>query len=868
MNGSRTLRRLPALTLLKIVIPLAMALFDAFVWKMAWRDSRTHRRKLLFFMSSIVLGTAALVAVTSLGENLQRAVSTQAKSLLGADLQFESRQKFSPAVERLIDSLGEHSREVSFSSMAYFVKSGGTRFSQVRALQGNFPYYGTLLTEPDSAATAFRKDFQALVDEALMIQFGAAVGDTIKLGEAYFTIAGALKEVAGEAVVTALVGPRIYIPLETLPATKLIQYGSRATYKAYFKFPPEKDLAALTMLLRPRLEKEQVSLTTAEARQASLGRAVDNLYRFLNLAGFIALLLGSIGIASAVNVYVKQKLGTMATLRCLGASVGQTFFIYLLQAAAMGLIGSSIGAVLGLGAQLLLPSVLGDFLPVKLEFAFSLNAVLQGLSIGLGLSLAFALLPLFSIRKVSPLLVLRAAFEDATMSKDPLRWLVYLFIAGCVLLFSISQTASLRAGWLTGVFFALSIGASFALLALVAQSLMRATRAFFPSSWSYVWRQGLANLYRPNNQTLTLIVALGLGTFLISTVYLSQITLLGEVSLVGAGGKQPNMVMFDIQSDQKEGVERIVRSFEMPVLQTIPVVTMRLHSLNGRELQRDTTISENSFLRAEFRATYRDSLLDTEQLLAGRFTGKARSPNDSVLISVSDFFAQSQGLKLGDELVFDVQGVLVKTYIGSVRRVDFRRVQPAFTLLFPDGVLNDAPQFYALVTRTPSTEISAKVQQAVVQSFANVSIIDLALILSTVDAILDKISLVIRFMSLFSIATGLTVLVGAVLTSRYQRMKESVLLRTLGASQKQVTQIMIVEYVFLGSFAAISGFGLALLGSWALAYFVFETVFLPSLIPLAIGYVVVVGLTVLIGVLISRDVVTKPPLEILRLEAP
>ncbi|MFN3385064.1 MAG: ABC transporter permease [Candidatus Thermochlorobacter sp.] len=846
---------------------IATMLFDAFVWKMAWRDSRTHRRKLLFFMSSIVLGTAALVAITALGENLQRAVAQQAKSLLGADLQFESRQKFSPALKQLIDSLGEHSLEVSFSSMAYFTKSGNTRFSQVRALQGRFPYYGALITDPDSAASSFRKGFQALVDEALMIQFGAEVGDTLKLGEAYCTIAGALKEVAGEAVVTALVGPRIYIPLETLADTKLIQYGSRATYKAYFKFPPEKDLTALTTLLRPQLEKEQVSLITAESRQAALGRSVENLYRFLNLVGFIALLLGGIGVASAVNVYVKQKLSTIAVMRCLGASTAQTFFIYLIQAAVMGLIGSSLGAFLGIGVQLLLPSILGDFLPVKIEFAFSPKAVLQGLGIGLGMSLAFALLPLLRIRKISPLLVLRAAFEETAVPKDALRWLVYLFIAGCILLFSISQTVSLRTGWITGVFFALSIGVSFGLLALVAHLLMRTARAFFPSSWSYVWRQGLANLYRPNNQTLVLIVSLGLGTFLISTIYFSQITLLGEVSLVSTGRKQPNMVMFDIQPDQREGVEKLVQSFEMPVLQTIPVVTMRLHALNGKELQRDTTISENSFLRAEFRATYRDSLLETEQLIAGRFLGEVHSPDDSVLISVSDFFAQSQGLKLGDELVFDVQGVLIKTYIGSIRRVDFRRVQPAFTLLFPDGVLNDAPQFYALVTHTPSTAVSGKVQQAVVQSFANVSIIDLELIINTLDKILDKISLVIRFMSLFSIVTGLTVLVGAVLTSRYQRMKESVLLRTLGASQKQVTQIMVVEYVFLGSFAVLSGFGLALLGSWALAYFVFETVFLPSIFPLVVGYFVVVGLTVLIGVLISRDVVTKPPLEILRLEA-
>lgn len=834
---------------------------------MAWRDSRTHWRKLLLFMSSIVLGVAALVAISSLGDSLERSVRQQAKSLLGADLLLESRQKFSPAVERLIDSLGEHSREVDFSSMVYFPKSGGTRFVQVRALEGNFPYYGELRTDPDSAAVTFRTGFYALVDRTLMLQFGVAVGDTLKLGEAYFTVAGALEEVAGEAIVTALVGPRLYIPLFALPATGLIQYGSRVTYKAYFKFPPEKDLSALALSLRPLLEKEQISLVTAEARQASLGRALENLYRFLNLVGFIALLLGSVGVASAISVHIHQQLNTIAVLRCLGAQSVHTFWIYLLQAAAMGLLGTLLGAALGLGIERLLPFVLGDLLPIQLESTFSLSALLQGILVGLGLSVTFALLPLLSIRHISPLWVLRSAFETPHLPPDALRGLVYALIASVIVLFSMWQTAPLRAGWLAGLFFAIAIGVAFGALALLAKLLIVAARAFLPAAWPYTWRQGLANLYRPQNQTLTLIVSLGFGVFLISAVYLSQVTLLGEISLSASEQNQPNMVLFDIQPDQKAGVEQLVGTFQMPVLQTIPIVTMRLQQLNGRDIQRDSTISENSFLRAEFRATYRTMLLETEQLTAGRFLGTVRSPQDSILISVSDFFAQSQNLKLGDELVFDVQGVLVKTYIGSIRKVDFRRVQPAFTLLFPDGVLNDAPQVYALLTRAPSAEVSAALQRAVVHTFANVSVIDLAFILHTINTVFDKISLVIQFMSLFSILTGLTVLVGSVLTSRYQRMKESVLLRTLGATQRQVAAIMAIEYAFLGGFAAVAGFGLALLGSWALAYFIFDAVFLPSFWPLVVGFVAVVGLTTLVGLAISRDVLTKPPLEILRLEA-
>ncbi|KER10139.1 MAG: hypothetical protein HY22_07735 [[Candidatus Thermochlorobacteriaceae] bacterium GBChlB] len=840
-----------------------------FIFKMAWRDSRTHRRRLLFFMSSIVLGTAALVAITSLGENLERSVASQAKALLGADLLLEARQPFSKENEALIDSLGEHSLEVDFSSMVFFPKTGGTRLSQLRALEGKFPYYGEIITDPAAAATSFQSGYYALVDDALMIQFNASIGDTLKIGEAMFTIAGRLKDIAGEAAVTALAGPRVYIPRSTLGATKLIQYGSRATYKAYFKFPPTQDLAALSMLLKARLEDQNISVVTAESRQASLGRAVENLYRFLNLVGFIALLLGGVGVSSAISVYVKQKLGTVAVMRCVGASTAQTFWIYLVQAASMGFLGSLVGATLGVGVQAFLPQVLGDFLPVSIEFTISWKAVLQGLGIGLGMALAFALLPLLSIRNISPLLTLRASFEDASVPKDPLRWLVYLFIAACIVAFAISQTASTRTGWVTGVFFALSIGTAFGLLALTAQLVVVVSRKFFPSSWSYVWRQGLANLYRPNNQTLTLIVSLGLGTFLISTVYLMQETLLGQITF-SSTAQQPNMVMFDIQPDQKDGVEQLVRSFEMPVLQTVPVVTMRLASVKGKsvnQLRNDSSVSQGSALFWEYRSTYRDKLSDNETIISGKFQGKVTSPTDSVLISISDFVAQNLKVSLGDELTFDVQGVPIKTYVGSLRRVDFRRVQPSFSTVFPDGVLNDAPQFYALVTRAATTETSAKVQQAVVKKYANVSVIDLALIATTLDSILGKISLVIRFMALFSIFTGLTVLAGAVLTSRYQRMKESVLLRTLGASRSQVTEIMVVEYIFLGSFAALTGFGLALLAGWALAYFIFESVFIPSLLPILLGFVGVVGLTVLIGILMSRGAHTKPPLEILRADA-
>ncbi len=834
---------------------------------MAARDSRNHRRRLLLFMSSIALGIAALVAISSLGKNLEAAIDEQAKSLLGADLLIRSRQPFAAETEALFDSLGgEQSREVGFSSMVYFPKSNGTRLARIRALAGDFPFYGDFETAPAAAAKSFRTGQNALVDDALMLQYGAAVGDSIKVGAVQFRIVGRLKKMPGESAANAFIGPRVYFPLSYLEQTQLVQRGSQITYAAYFKFVRAVDAKKLVETIKPHLDQQRLRRETVASRKADLGEAMQNLANFLNLVGFIALLLGSVGVASAVHVYIKQKLSVIAVLRCLGAATRQTFNIFLIQALALGVIGSVVGAVIGVYIQTLLPGVLSDFLPVKLEAAISWPAIGEGMLAGLAMALLFALLPLISIRNISPLLTLRSDYEAAAIHKDSWRWLLYALIAAAVSGFAMRQMR----GWLQGIIFALAVGAAFGLLSAAAKLLTVFTRKFFPEGWSYTWRQGLANLFRPHNQTLMMMLAIGFGAFLISTLYLTQHTLLRQVSLTGAD-QQPNLVFFDIQPDQQAEVAALIRAEGLPVMQQVPIVTMRLEQINGkdvRELQKDSTAGISGWaLRREYRSSYRDSLNDNETLIAGKFQKSADQQNDTIYVSLEKDIAEELKVKVGDELVFDVQGVPITTRVGSVREVNWQRMMPSFYVLFPRGVLEAAPQFHVIVTRAPSNAQSAALQQAMVRRFPNVSGIDLALILNTVDAILSKASFVIRFMALFSIMTGLLVLAGAVITSRYQRIQESVLLRTLGANRRQVFRIMAVEYFFLGGFAALTGLLLAAAASWALAVFVFKTSFAPALLPMLIILTVIMGLTMLIGMLNSRGIIDRPPLEVLRAEA-
>ncbi len=834
---------------------------------MAWRDSRTSRKKLILSMLCIIVGVAALVAISSFGKNVKKAVDHQAKSLLGADLAISSRQPFAQATEALIDSIGgDQSRETGFSSMAYFPRTGSTRLVQVRALKGNFPYYGFLETLPSTAAYNFRNGPNALVDDALMLQFDAQVGDSIKIGAFTFRIVGRLKKVPGEAPAEALVGPRVYIPMAYLDQTALIQRGSRVAYKTHFKLGPETDVEQLLEEIEPHLRQYRLQSDTVQERKASLGKVLENLTRFLNLVAFIAPLLGGLGVASGIHVYIKQKLSTIALLRCLGAKARHTFAVYLTQATAIGLAGAILGALVGIGVQTLLPAALGDFLPVKMTFSLSWSAIMQGLAIGLGITLLFALLPLLSIRRISPLLTLRFSYEDTgSSSKDLLRWLLYLLIAVCIGSFAMAQTER----WVYGLGFLVALGLAFGLLTAVARLTMVLVRVYFPHSWTYVWRQGLANLYRPNNQTVVLILALGLGTFLIMTLYLSQRQLLEQVWLVSKNN-QPNMVLFDIQGDQREDIANLLRSFDLPVLQQVPIVTMRLAAVKGKRvgaIHNDAQQSSADWAQQrEYHATYRDSLTDTETIVAGTWQGQVDSGSDVAGISVEEEIAQILNIAPGDELVFDVQGVSIAATVSSIRKVDWWRIQPNFFVVFPTGVLEDAPQYYVLVTRFDSNELSAKVQRAVVQKFPNVSIIDLTLILNTLDTVLSRISFALRFMTLFSITTGLVVLVGAVITGRHQRMRESVLLRTLGASRAQVVKIMLIEYLFLGSFSGLAGIILALAGSWALAYFVFDITFVLAVAPLILALLLVTGIAVVTGILGSWGVHNRPPLEALRAE--
>lgn len=861
-----------------------------FILKMAWRDSRRNRARLLLFISAITVGIAALTAVRSFSVNLMGDIDREAKTLLGADLLLGANQPAPDSLLAKFDLPGtEKAKVLNFMSMVRFPKNGGTRLSLIRSLEGNYPFYGQWKSVPVDSWKTFRSDKKALVDHALMLQFGIQPGDSIQIGNLTFVVEGDLLSSPGRAGIASSIAPVVFIPSQWLEATGLVQRGSRVDYQYYYKMPESAKPEALVKPLEKQLEKANLDWDTVESRKKGIGSAFGSFGTFLNLVGFIALLLGCIGVAGAVHIYIKDKLPTVAILRCLGASGKKAFYVYLVQVAGIGLIGALTGAMAGALIQKLLPWLLRDLLPIEnVSTDVSWMVLMQGVAMGLSVAVLFALLPLSGILKTSPLRTLRASFGDQEASGRPLRWLVYTVIFAAIYGF----TWWLIRDWKETSFFIGGIAAAFLILWGIARMLTFLLRRFFPKKWSYVVRQGIANLFRPENQTVLLVVTIGLGTMLLSTLFLIQNLILKQVEFSGSGA-QPNMILFDIQAADKDKVAELVRAHDMPLMQQVPVITTRIESIEGitkaqyealhpypeqdsmgslegrrdgpppREMDEDR-ISRWVWDR-EYRVTFRDTLIETEKIVEGAWVG-VQEPGQPIKISISDGLQRGMKAKIGTKIAFNVQGTRIDCEVGSIRKVDFNRVQTNFLVVFPKGVLERAPQFHVIVSKVKDAEQSAKFQSELVRLYPSVSAIDLTQILRSVDEVLRKVSFVIRFMALFSILTGLLVLISSIYQGKYARIRESVLLRTLGASRRQILRINALEYFLLGALACLAGVGLSVVGAWALTKWAFKIPFMIEWWPLAATFLSITSLTVLIGLLNSREVVRKPPLEVLREE--
>ncbi|OHX65682.1 ABC transporter permease [Flammeovirga pacifica] len=835
-----------------------------FVVNNAYRDLKQSISKIGPFITSIIVGIASLVAMMTFSENVKKDLDNQSKEILGADLEVRTNYLINDSILINFDTLeSQYTKQFNFASIAYNENTDKNRLVDLRALELGFPYYGKLQVSPQNAWSRWENEEKiVLVDSMVLYQLQAKVGDSIQFGQTKFEVAGTITKGVGQSSIMAATVPIVYFPFKYLNETALIQRGSRVNYRYFFKYPQDFDIQSFLSSKDKLLENNKIRVATTENNTARIGRFFNDIDSFLKLVAFVSLLLGCLGVSSGIFIYIKGKLKSVAILRCLGATTREAFLIYSLQIRFLGLVGGIIGAIIGSALQLYFPILFSDLLMVDVSNDFSLSACIYGVLLSVVISVLFGWYPLLQILNVTPVFVLRNLNQlqntKNLVQKVILSILIGVFIFG----FAYWQLDDV----IKAILFLSVIIIVIALLALISKLFITFLKNTRISHLSFNFKFGLSQLFRPNNQTLILGITIGLGVFLIICMVSIRGILIDKVQNVGKEG-DTNLIFYDVQKNQVEQLSHLLSKDSVTVEQDAAVVTMNLISLNNQEKKEALSDSTRKIKRwvfdREYRVTYRDHLKENEKTFEGEWIGQA-SINEVIPISISNSYLESAGLTLGDTLIFDVQGFKMKTYINHIREVDFARMEANFVVLFPAGVLEAAPAFHVIGANVKNKKKVSIIQSKVLKSFPNISTIDLAVIFQSINDILDRVSFVFQWLGGICIFSGFLVLWSSLSISKYQRKNDAGILRSLGAKRKNLIIISLVEYSFIGLLSSITGMLLGWIGSWLLAYFVFDIPFYIALSESIVITLAIVVLTILVGIIYMRNITRVSPLTVLR----
>ncbi len=823
-----------------------------FVVSMVRRELRVATRRFGLYGSCMAIGIAVVVGLHTLREAVDEAVTLRSRELLGADLRLESRDPFvagTAAAQGIVRedatdgalqaiaalALAPPTEITRLGSMALAERSGRSRLVDLLAIEGDYPIHGEVLTEPPGRwAELGERPGLLFVDSTLLLQLDVEIGDRLRIGDESFEIAAAVVKAPGGFGLRAEIAPRVFLSRRDLERTGLLQRGSLVSYLRYFALPPGV-VEPWREAHREALEQARIGVQTVKGTQQDLSETFETLTRYLGLVGLAALVLGSIGVAAGVRVFVRERLEAVALLRSLGASPRDVIAVYATLALCLGMAAGILGCLVAVPALGLLPALLGGLLPVEVELAIGPAAVATGLGLSVWATLLCAVGPVLDLARISPLRALRRDFEGAGNAAGKAGSRVAIALAlPSLLLAAVWQAGNGR----VGLVFAGGLVATAAGLALAASLLIQLLRHRPPRSLAYWARQGIANLFRPRNHTLPTVVAIGFALFVVATVHAVQRNVSTQLA-VDARPDRPNFILFDIQRDQLGGVRGLLEKHDAVVVDEAPLISARLSGVADRsraDWLGDETLDEAMrwALQREYRLTYTDRLRDSEEIVAGRWwqPGEPTAQTEPYPASVEQDLARSLGVRVGDSMTWQIQGVEIETRVASLRRVDWGRMATNFFVIFPPPALEAAPQSTVLLVHLAEESARAALQRELVGLFPNVAALDATLILRSLDAMFGQIGTAVRILSLFTLATGIAILVAAAVAARAERAREVLLLRILGASRPLLRRIVATEAIVLAAVAALVGGGLALLAAWALVVGLFELPFAPPLVDL------------------------------------
>ncbi len=869
-----------------------------FVINLAWREMRASWHRLLFFFICIAIGVGSIVALRSLVQNVKEALGRESRSLLTADVQASSGSAWNAETKVTLDRyyrspmVVAHTETLETATMLRSVENQNTppKMVELKGVQSQFPFYGEMvLAGGMKYSHSLLKDRGALVKQSLLTALDLKIGDQVKIGDLNFTVRGVLESEPGSAMNAFSFGPRVFVDYDDAIAAGMNKWGSRVRYRALFKTREGGMDATLEGLQRDLQRQSHVAVRSFRYSQDRMSESLTQVEDYLSLIGLIILVLGGIGISSVTRVFIQQKMKTIAVLKCLGGKNARVLGAYLAQILTLGLFGSLMGLLLAKLATTLLPKLFAGSIPFNVEFGLTWQAALQGLGVGLLISLLFSLVPLLEIRRIKPILVLRSLTATGEARRNWLKphlwkldWMK--LAAGLVVISGLIALASWQAGsFKIGAIFLAALAGMTLALNLAAIVLMKFVRGFRRVP-SFSVRQGINSLYRPGNQTRTILIAVGLGVFFVVAVRSLQLNLRQEFS-IDMNALRADMYLIEIQPDQRAGVEEIAAKYIGSKPQLIPTISARIARISNGKTDSDNVKpndnrdrggqggqvgqggGQGGMMGREYIVTYRNYVEDFEKVTVGKFWDSPSPSGSEPEVSIEELLHDELGLNVGDTMTFNVQGRQMTARVANIRQVDWRNARTGFLIVFRPGPIDRAPaKFISAIKGPVDSTRRAQLQRDLIDKYPNVSVVDVRDIIEIARGIIRNVSLAVSFVGGFVFLSGLLILIGSIAMTKFHRLYESAILKTLGAKRKLIITTLLVEYGVLGLLAGALGSSAAIALSWAISEHALKITW--HLIPSVnlLGVAVAAILVMVVGVLSSWDVMIKKPLGILRAE--
>ncbi|MGE3342732.1 MAG: ABC transporter permease [Vicinamibacterales bacterium] len=839
----------------------------SFVLKMAWREIRSSWTRLVFFFLCVAVGVAAIVAVRSVIQQVRTTLTGEARALVGADLVLQSGRAWPDDLDARIgaalDTEGVTVRlDVIETATMAAVPQGRATLVELRAIPDRFPLYGTFeLGSGRVYDHTLLQDKGLIVQPEFLLQLGINVGDTVLLAGQPFVVRDTVTKDRVQGRGGFAFGPRVYLDIADLRATTILQFGSRATYQRYVQVPDE-DPEPASQRLRREFRRDMVSVRSWRSLEDRLGRNLTLAENYLSLVGFAMVVLGGIGVWSVTRVFIQQKIRSVAVLKCVGASSRTILSTYVLQTVVLALAGGVGGVALAAAAIAAVPADVTALAGVT-DLSVTWSAALQGMAVGALVSMLFALMPLLEVRDVKPLLLLRADTATTARRRGWRSAATAAAIGAALIGVAVWQADALEPGLYVSLGLAVVAGA----LTLASSVLLRLV-APLAASRRFPLRHAVVSLRRPGNQTRVILTAVGIGCFFILGIRSLQTNLLTEFA-IDLGESTPDVVLIDIQREQVDGVRQVVAPYQKGEPPLLPLMRGRVVGVDGARLQLDgpEDVRREGELAREYGLTYRDALADNERLVDGTFWSGPSSPDAPLEVSIESRIREEHGIGLGDRMRFDIAGRVVEATVTSVREVEWDQTQNGgFIFVFrPGGIIERAPHAYVgFVQLADADRDRPNLQRDLVAAFPNVSVIDVSAVLDSVREVVNAVTMAITIVGVVTIGAGLLILVGAVAMTKFQRLYDAAIYRTLGASTRRLLTMAAIEYGLLGALAGMLGAAGALGLSWAVATRLFDIDWRPDWLGLSVGVCATAAVVALVGVLASADVMTRKPLGTLR----